>query len=181
MFTNDSTVILVALKDELPVEMLPDWRVIYTGVGKINATFHTYETINQFNPRTIVNFGTAGSLKQGLTGLHEVSVFKQRDMDARGLGFSLGETPFDSINTISNFRDGLSCGSGDNFVDQQIEMETDLVDMEAYAIAKVCKLVNVEFYCFKYISDTADENAGDDWGANVKKGANIFSSKILSL
>ena len=75
----------------------------------------------------------------------------------------------------------MSCGSGDNFVDQQIEMETDLVDMEAYAIAKVCKLASVEFYCFKYISDTANENASDDWGTNVKKGAEIFSSKILSL
>ena len=33
-----------------------------------------------------------------------------------------------------------SCGSGDSFVNKQIEMDVDLVDMEAYALAKVCKL-----------------------------------------
>ena len=52
------------------------------------------------------------------------------------------------------------------------------VDMEAYAIAKVCKLENIEFKCFKYISDNADKNADNDWGKNLAKGATAFASLI---
>ena len=103
-------------------------------------------------------------------------------MDVRGLlDFKLGETPFDQINEIVNSKDGFSCGSGDSFVKNNIEMKTDLVDMEAYALAKVCKLEGVKFRCFKYISDNADDNATSDWIENCKKGAKLFKIKINNL
>ena len=73
--------------------------------------------------------------------------------------------------------EGFSCGSGDNFVNNKIEMNVDLVDMEAYALAKVCKLENVNFRCFKFISDNADESASLDWKENCKKGAELFKQK----
>ena len=69
------------------------------------------------------------------------------------LDIKLGETPFDTINEVIISDEGYSCGSGDSFVNKQIEMDVDLVDMEAYAIAKVCMLENIEFKCFKYISN----------------------------
>ena len=57
-------------------------------------------------------------------------------------------------------------------------MEVDLVDMESYALAKVCKLENIEFKCFKYISDNADNNAQSDWLENCKKGAKLFQIRL---
>ena len=100
-------------------------------------------------------------------------------MDVRGLlDLKLGETPFDSINEIINSDKGYTCGSGDSFVSKQIEMEVDLVDMEAYALAKVCKLEGIKFRCFKYISDNADGDASLDWTENCKKGAKLFQIKI---
>ena len=42
---------------------------------------------------------------------------------------------------------------------QKIAIKVDVVDMEAYALAKVCKLENINFRCFKFISDNADETA----------------------
>ena len=57
-------------------------------------------------------------------------------------------------------------------------MKVDLVDMEAYAIAKVCKLENIGFRCFKFISDNADEDANIDWNENLKLGANAFKKII---
>jgi adenosylhomocysteine nucleosidase len=57
-------------------------------------------------------------------------------------------------------------------------MEVDVVDMEAYAIAKVCKLENIEFKCFKYISDNADQNASNDWNTNLILGAKAFAELI---
>ena len=61
-------------------------------------------------------------------------------MDVSGLmNLSIGKTPFDKINEILLSEKGYSCGSGDNFVTEKISIKVDLVDMEAYALAKVCK------------------------------------------
>ena len=93
MFNKSKTIILVALEDELPKKYLPTWNIIYSGVGKVNAAYSLSKAIHEFEPSTVINFGTAGTLNSNLNGLHEVSVFKQRDMNAVGLGFVLGETP----------------------------------------------------------------------------------------
>ncbi len=151
----------------------------HIGVGKINATYNLNKLIHRFKPTEIINYGTAGAIKKDISGLVECTKFYQRDMDARGiLNLKLGETPFDNINEIIHSDEGLSCGSGDSFVTKKIEMNIDVVDMEAYAIAKVCKLENIKFRCFKFISDKADENATSDWIENCKNGAKLFKKKI---
>jgi len=147
----------------------------FLGVGKINATIKTTELINKFKPKEIINFGTAGSLNNKLNGIIECTKFYQRDMDCRGLlNFKLGQTPFDKINEIINSENGYSCGTGDNFVTSKIEMDVDVVDMEAYAIAKVCVIRAVKFRCFKFISDSADKSADNDWNKNLKIAAKKF-------
>ena len=153
----------------------------YTGAGKVNAAYHVSKLIFQHKPLEIINFGTAGSLKKELKGLIECTKFYQRDMDARGLNFELGETPFDEIKEIILSKEGHSCGSGDSFVTSKIEMKVDVVDMEAYAIAKICKKENIKFRCFKYISDKANKDAKSDWLENCKKGAALFSNHAKNL
>jgi adenosylhomocysteine nucleosidase len=151
----------------------------HVGVGKINATYNLIKLIHQHQPSLVINYGTAGAVKKELSGIIECTRFYQRDMDVRGLlDLRLGETPFDNINEIINSKVGYSCGSGDSFVKKKIEMEVDLVDMEAYALAKVCKLEGIDFKCFKYISDNADNNASLDWIENCKKGAKLFHTKM---
>jgi len=150
----------------------------HIGVGKINATYNTLKLIQIYKPKIIVNYGTAGAINTKLKGIVECTKFYQRDMDVRGLDFKLGETPFDKVKEIIISDSGYSCGTGDSFVNQKIEMEVDVVDMEAYAIAKVCMLENIEFKCFKYISDNADENANNDWNTNLVLGAEAFAKMI---
>ena len=151
----------------------------HIGVGKINATYNLTKLIQKHKPSKVINYGTAGAVKKELSGIVECTKFYQRDMDARGLlDIKLGETPFDTINEVIISDEGYSCGSGDSFVNKQIEMDVDLVDMEAYALAKVCKLEGVEFKCFKFISDNADDNATVDWIENCKKGAKLFQIKM---
>ena len=150
----------------------------HTGIGKINATYNALRLINIHKPKIIINYGTAGALNKELKGIVECTKFYQRDMDVRGLGFELGETPFDKINEIIISKNGFSCGTGDSFVNKKIDINVDLVDMEAYALAKVCMLENIEFKCFKYISDNADENADNDWNKDLAKGATAFTSLI---
>lgn len=165
---------IAALKEEVP--NLDFFH--FTGVGKINATYAITRLILKHQPEEIVNFGSVGSLNKKLKGLIEVTKFYQRDMDVRGLmNLKLGETPFDSIQEIITNDAGYSCGTGDSFVQSKIEMNVDVVDMEAYALAKICKLHNVDFKCFKFISDNADENASSDWLENCKKGSKLFLEK----
>ena len=98
-------------------------------------------------------------------------------MDARGLlDFKLGETPFDPISKITLSNEGYICATGDRFVKNKLEMDCDIVDMEAYALAKICKIKNIDFKCFKYISDYANEQSSNDWKENCHKGANDFLS-----
>lgn len=178
---NNEIAIIVALEDEFPQDLLPEFNVFYSGVGKINATFKSLEIINKFNLKLIINFGTAGSLRKDLNGLLEVSDFFQRDMDVSELGFQIGETPLDPINKISFGRTGLSCGSGDNFVISKPKILSDLVDMESYALAKVCKIKKIDFLCYKFVSDNADKNASKNWKKNVGLGKNLFREKLLNL
>ena len=178
-FSKNNTLIVVALEDELPRILVKDWRVIYTGIGKVNAVIETGIAVEEEKPDFILNFGTAGSSRENITGLHEVTLFKQRDMDLSPLGFDKGITPFDEIADITLGREGLSCGTGDNFVNEDQEVVTDLYDMEAYALAKFCLKKQINFYCFKFVSDQANEDAPKDWKESVSSGAVVFIESVL--
>ena len=168
-------IFVAALKEETP--NLDFFH--FTGVGKINATYNLTKIISKYQPNEIINYGTAGSVGKKLNGIIECTKFYQRDMDVSGLmNLSIGQTPFDDINEIINSKRGYSCGSGDNFVTGKIPIKVEVVDMEAYAIAKVCKLENISFRCFKFISDNADESAASDWLNNCEKGAKLFKQKL---
>ena len=61
-FRQADTLIVVALEAELSNDLLPDWRIVYSGVGKINATMALCDAIIKFKQRTVVTHGTAVSL-----------------------------------------------------------------------------------------------------------------------
>lgn len=180
MITKNNTLILVAIRDELPKDLLPGWNIQYTGVGKVNAAYQATRSIYKYKPKHIINYGSAGSLNSEITGLHQVTKFLQRDMQANQLGFKTGDTPFDEINIITTGSDGVSCSTGDNFVDKNPVIISDLVDMEAYAIAKVCIKEGIQFYCFKFISDKANEDASNEWRENLSSGSEMFRAKLLN-
>ena len=58
-------IFVAALKEETP--NLDFFH--YTGVGKINATYNLTKIINKYNPKEIINFGTAGATNKGLDGI----------------------------------------------------------------------------------------------------------------
>ena len=179
-FDPKNTLILVALEAELPKEMIPSWNVVYTGVGKVNAALKGSQYVARHKPMNLVNFGTAGAFNPELRGLLEVTQFFQRDMDARDLGFALGQTPFEEAPCFSAHRPGLSCGTGDSFVTAPTELLTDLVDMEAFALAKLAQMAGIHFSCFKYVSDQADENSPSAWKDNLANASHAFINEILA-
>ena len=66
------------------------------------------------------------------------------------------------------------CGSGDSFATGVSGMDCAVIDMEAYALAKVCWRENAKFACVKYITDGANHVAADDWQRNVHKAAEEY-------
>ena len=174
--------VLVALESELPrkffYENIPGkYEIVYTGVGKVNAAIVATSILSNSSQSSFINYGTAGTLKPELAGqLLEVGTVYQRDMDARPQA-PLGSTPFENSElnagiVLSN--SNITLSTGDNFVTSTPELVTDLVDMEAYALAKACKRFKTSFTCVKYASDFADENAAAHWEENVSKGADQF-------
>lgn len=171
--------ILIALKDEAP-DIAFSMKVFYTGVGKVNAAMTAAELIAKYNPDRVINFGTAGGVTVK-SGFHQVSKFAQRDMMCCELGSLPGQTPFEDTIIIDNGH-GLTCSTGDNFVtDSNLLIPADVVDMEAYAIAKVCRKHKVEFLCYKFISDGANEDSLTDWRSMVSKGQSHYLDKLKEL
>ena len=156
--------------------------VLYTGVGKVNATYKLTNVLTKVYGKDrfdlVINYGTAAS--KTYSGLVDCTKFIQRDMDATPMGLKIGETPFDNEPSMIDFSDiknpigkNLTCYTGDSFVTDIQYM--DVVDMEAYAFAKTCRNFGIDFVSYKYISD--DGNA-DDWEKNCGKGIEEFK-KVL--
>ena len=182
--------VVCALKNEFSSKSTL-FNILYTGVGKVNAAISLTDYILNINkPTFIINYGTAGSQKENVGSLIDCTKFIQRDMDASGLGFEIYETPLEplipKIIDFSYFKENplktySMCATGDNFLENKEGTHVgDVVDMEAYALAKVCCKFKIPFISYKYISDGADENAAENWTNNVKKGNELFKSKILS-
>jgi adenosylhomocysteine nucleosidase len=171
---NIKDIILIALEQEAPA--MATWEnVFFTGVGKVNASMTAAKLVERYKPQRVWNFGTAGGINLHEPGIHKVGVVVQRDMKCTQMGIPLGETPFEPNSRAILIGEGISCSTGDDFVtDPKLEIPTDIVEMEAYAIAKVCKNEAVDFHCYKYISDTADEDAGSTWAENVANGEEHF-------
>lgn len=159
--------------------------VLYTGVGKVNAAYALTRRLAEYRhsgapvPR-VINFGTAGSRRHPTGTTLECNAFIQRDMDVTGLGVPLGVTPFEEIPACLEFPAVFThlprgiCGSGDSFVMTDAAMECDVVDMEGYALAKVCWLEGAAFSAVKFVTDGADHAAAGDWQSNLKHAADRF-------
>jgi len=179
-----SMLILTALQEEIPT-LHKEANVFVTGLGKVNASLQATKLILHHKPKLVVNFGTAGSVSDEHShGLIECTGFIQRDMDCSPLGFEKYVTPYEEGHYMIG-APKIVCGSGDSFLTDAGELPSagvHIVDMEAYAIAKVCRDLHVPFRCFKYISDAADENAGDDWITfEHEKAETLFIEQITAI
>lgn len=159
--------------------------VLYTGIGKVNAAYRLARALGLHHARygslpRVVNFGTVGSPTLPAGSVVACRRFVQRDMDVSGLGFPIGTTPFEEVPATLEFAplcahlpEGV-CGTGDRFETGKPQVACDVIDMEAYALAKVCHLEGVQFGAVKFVTDGADGNAGVDWRENLPRAARAF-------
>lgn len=189
--------IIVALADEAKdVFTGTGVRLQVCGVGKVNAAYATAVAVREARPSLVLNVGTAGSPTFPQHALVECTRFVQRDMDISPLGFPRGTTPFDELPAVLEaprrlleLPEGV-CGTGDSFEttlgpspdglglpvvhpESGVPVPT-VIEMEAYAVAKVCRKEGLPFACVKYITDGSDGNASSDWAANLPRAARRF-------
>jgi adenosylhomocysteine nucleosidase len=180
---KDSVVLIVALKEELDTSLLSSHiPVIYSGIGKINAAIATFKAIQEYQPTTIINFGTVGKINPKLSGLIPIGKVVQRDMNAEPLA-PRGIVPFsEHPNQYHSLQTGHICGTGDSFVTQHddwlIQNAIDVVDMELFAIASVASAFQIPWLSYKFISDEANENSGQSWSDQVHLGQHLFQSEL---
>ena len=148
--------------------------LVITGVGKVPAAVATARALAAYDEHeglTVVNVGTAGALRPGLSGLHEPGSVVNHDLTAdaiRALGYDPQETLV--------VGDGeVVLASGDVFVSDpsvrdRLAQRAHLVDMEAYGVAWAAREFGVPVRLVKHVSDHADEGAFD-WPALVDASA----------
>ena len=202
--------IIVALKAEFDDEIPGEFKIIYTGVGKVNAAINLTKTLEKLNklPPLMINYGTAGSKNLEIGQIVDCTKFIQRDMYIKQFGLKPGETAFDKEtykkhyntetppiiidfkNKINNNPIGknLLCATGDNFVtefhsdlsdiEKTYNEDLSVIDMEAYALAKIAFSYNISFISFKYITDNLNSKGSSDWEKHVSKGAKMFKELL---
>ena len=149
-----------------------------SGIGKVNAAISTTLLIEKFNPKLIINTGSAGALDESLS-VGDMLISNDvvyHDVDATAFGYKLGQIPqmplefksdqelLKSVETVINKNYNAKIGqivSGDSFigsVDQRLTIkrqfpEAMAVEMEATAIAQTCHQFHVPFIVTRAVSD----------------------------
>lgn len=151
--------------------------VIFSGVGKVNAAMAATRACERGYTR-IINLGSCGSVKRKAGEFFKIGTVFQ-DIDSSPIA-EYGLTPFESGDkhlTLDHASD-ISLFTTDYFYDSDQEHkysnhylrmvnECDIMDMECYALAKVCAAYKVEFHAYKWVSDDGDAAS---WQANCKIG-----------
>ena len=170
--------ILVVAATRAEVAHVPaDCDVVVTGIGKSAAAVGTTRALcdRDLADLTVVNLGTAGALRDGFVGLHEVGTVLNHDMNADAVK-ALGYDPHERLEVGPS---DVVLASGDVFVTDPalraaLAEQAHLVDMEGYAVAFACAAFGVPVRLVKHVSDNADESALD-WPAMVDRSARALA------
>lgn len=147
------------------VAHLPDGlEVVTTGLGKAAAAAVTTAMLLDGRDRTgleVWNLGTAGALRDGLTGIHEPGLVLNHDINGAAIR-ALGLDPNDEL--VIPGGDDTVLASGDVFVADPVQRarlaaRAHLVDMEAYGVVVACRRLDVPVRLVKHVSDNADGEA----------------------
>ena len=149
---------------------------LFTGVGPIEAAMKgalamgTLARAGQ-RPDLVVSLGSAGSQVCPLGDVFQVKSVSWRDIDASPFGFAKGVTPFldhpvdiPLATPLPIAAARLSTGGDVLSGDRYAAIDADMVDMETFALARVCALFDVPLMGLRGISDGPEPPTGlHDW------------------
>lgn len=150
--------------------------LLVTGVGKTAAAARTAaELVRRPEVTEVVNLGTAGALRAGLSGLFLPGTVLNHDVNADVVR-AMGLDPEELLEVPGG--DDVVLASGDVFVSDptvrdRIARRAHLVDMEGYAVVWACREAGVPVRLVKHVSDHADAGALA-WPELVDRSARVL-------
>lgn len=182
---------IMAVEAEYGPELARRFKPLFTGVGPVEAAVSVSSALAGLAaaeglPDLAVNLGSAGSASLRQTDVYQVSSVSYRDMDASGLGFAKGVTPFLDLPIALPLQAPLPgvpakrLSTGANIVSgaAYAHIDADMVDMETFAVARCCMRHHLPLIGLRGISDGADELTHiDDWTRYLE----IIDGKLASV
>lgn len=156
-----------------------------TGIGKVKSAFYLSEAIAHGSPDLVINVGTAGSTRLAVGDIRVCRHFIDRDMQK--LKLEGVECEIDSTALLAekgyclHWTEEGVCNTGDTFLTDDTEVEGDVIDMEAYAQAFVCRAKNVPFIAVKYVTDIVGQNSVKHWEdklSDARRGLALFFNEV---
>ena len=137
-----------------------------TGMGKVLSAFNLTKALCKNDYDLVLNVGTAGTLNHNVGDIFVCHRFVDRDMEKIELPKVCSDISFPEkigIKLIDDYSNIGVCNTGDSFVTKVGNFTGDVIDMEAFAQAHVCKELNVNFVSVKYVTDVIGQNSGEIW------------------
>ena len=137
-----------------------------TGMGKVLSAFNLTKALCENNYDLVLNVGTAGTLNHNVGDIFVCHRFIDRDMEKIELPKVCSDISFPEkvdVELIDSYENIGVCNTGDSFVTKAAHFNGDVVDMEAFAQAQICKEMNIVFVSVKYITDIIGQNSGQMW------------------
>ena len=172
----------VILVSASPFERYNEWEIngipiLEIGIGKVNAASRMTDIILSVKPDVVINFGSCGNLKNHKVGdvLKVGTVIN--DYETYGLGDVEREIVLDENSDIKLFTTDHFFQPFENYstwYNMNIN-KCDIVDMEGFALANVCKYYDIPFHSYKWVSDNGDPSK---WKENAAKGYENFKKTL---
>ncbi len=170
--------IVYAIPQEKIEVNIPNAEVIYveTGMGKVNAAKKTMRAICDYHPDMVINIGSAGTLNHKVGDIFVCNNFIDRDLRKVTIDGVISEIDSgrDAINRVFTVQQLMecahlygTCNTGDSFITQGNDIEGDVIDMESFAMADVCREMEVPFFAVKYVTDVVGQNSSEEWFAKL--------------
>lgn len=163
---------------------IPNAEVIYveTGMGKVNAAMKTMRAICEYHPDMVINYGSAGTLNHNIGDIIVCNRFIDRDLQKVTLDGVVSEIVFGTdearhvlteqrLNERAKVLWG-TCNTGDSFITSGADIEGDVIDMESYAMADVCREMGIPFVSVKYVTDVVGKNSVESWQEKLADARN---------
>ena len=188
--------------DEVAVVLLK------SGIGKVNAAVSTTLLLANFQPKAVINIGSAGgfdpALEVGDVIISEAVV--HHDVDVTAFGYELGQLPSlpatfkadqqlvalaeRAVASVGQVRAKVGLvGTGDVFMCQAERVAQTraafpalkAVEMEAAAVAQVCHKFAVPFVIVRSLSDVADKASPTSFEEYLATAAHNSSLMIRAM
>ena len=156
--------------------------LVVTGMGKTMAAVATARALAADpdpTTLTVLNVGSAGALRPGISGLHVPGSVLNHDLSAAAIR-GLGEEPRELLDLPGGSATVLATGDvfvSDTDVRDALARRADLVDMEGYAVAYAAQTFGARVELVKHVSDDADEKALE-WNALVAASARALGAWV---